>query len=102
MKRSLGIQTLSNSGIFQALLMISIIGAMIGVIPSYLKGDQFSSIYFLVGEWILNLALALLVNKICNFLELFTKEKKASYLPFLMLISPMIYSMEFLIRDNIR
>lgn len=84
----------------QILILISVIGIMISFGGSYISGGEPSMIIWRTLDWTQSLAISLLVNKVCILLVKETKDERLLLLPYLLLISPLLYSFDFVFRRS--
>ncbi|WP_445454479.1 hypothetical protein [Flavobacterium sp. 25HG05S-40] len=76
----------------QIILFIGIIAIISGTVISYLSGRAINSIYFYIGSWMVNIAFALFINKICT---LFVKKSTfLLFLPYLPILNSVINILE--------
>lgn len=97
METNLNQRTISNKGTYQTLIIISSIGIIISFMSSYISGIEPMRIYYRIIDWCSGLALAILISKFCDYINVFSKKRTLSFLPYLILISPLLYSLDFLI-----
>lgn len=102
MKNKLDQQTISAKSSFQTLIVVAAVGVILSSITSYVFGLESLRIFYKVVDWVGNLALALLLSKLCTFIKLFSKTRILTIIPYLALVPSFLYSVDFLIiRSNI-
>ena len=83
----------------QLLWAITFIGLLVSIFV-YIYGYTNESIIYRLVDWATTLAYALLLNRLCTIIRVYSKSKLFSALPFILFIPTLSYSLAFFIREQ--
>lgn len=83
---------------YRALVIITVVGILISVGIIYISGENLWSIYFMTLYWIYSLAMALLTAKLCSIIMIYSKKRILVYLPYLIMITPLLNTFDLFVR----